>query len=119
MKKKVLLLLAAVLSLSAQAQRFEEVQKSSGEYVVPIPGIFTCDGKARAAVGVKTSMDDFLYNSYKIIDENLKEEATIKVENDVKPYALVKARTCEFKGEFRADESRYYEGNVFDVGIEN
>lgn len=119
MKKKVLLLLAAVLSLSAQAQRFEEVQKSSGEYVVPIPGIFTCDGKARAAVGVKTSMDDFLYKSYKIIDENLKEEATIKVENDVKPYALVKARTCEFKGEFRADESRYYEGNVFDVGIEN
>lgn len=119
MKKKVLLLLAAVLSLSVQAQRFEEVQKSSGEYVVPIPGIFTCDGKARAAVGVETGMEFRLYNSYKIIDENLKEEATIKVENDVKPYTLVKARACEFKGEFRADESRYYEGNVFDVGIEN
>lgn len=119
MKKKVLLLLAAVLSLSAQAQRFEEVQKSSGGYVVPIPGIFTCDGKARAAVGVETVMGDRLYNSYKIIDENLKEEATIKVENDVKPYALVKARACEFKGEFREDVSRYYEGNVFDIGIEN
>lgn len=103
MKKKVLLLLAAVLSLSAQAQRFEEVQKSSGEYVVPIPGIFTCDGKARAAVGVETGMEMRLYNSYKIIDENLKEEATIKVENDVKPYTLVKARACEFKKEFKED----------------
>lgn len=120
MKKKVLLLLAAVLSLAAQAQRFEEVQKSSGEYVVPIPGIFTCDGKARAAVGVRdTYYDTKLYDSFRIIDENLKEEATVKVENNVKPYTLVKARACDFKGEFREDVSRYYEGSKYDIGIEN
>lgn len=120
MKKKVLFLLAAVLSLAAQAQKFEEVQKRTiEEYIVPIPGTFTCDGKARAAVGVINSYGRSQYDSYKIIDENLKEEASIKVENVVKPYTLIKARAYELKGEFRENVSRYYDSSVFDIALED
>lgn len=97
MKKQCLLLLASVLSFSAQAQTIEPVKTTTvegNEYNGFIPTQYTCNGKGR----VVTKHED---GTASIFDNKLKEEKTFSLINSnlSEYYTLYKTREYVFKDE--------------------
>lgn len=116
MKKTLLVVSALSVALASQAQILKPKSKLDG-VVVPVPGMFTCDGKSR--------MSDYLdygekrvETSAKIYDENLDVEKEFDlVRTNVERYSVTKYRELLWKNMPQFD--RVVDYAVYPTAIEN
>ena len=92
MKKTLLVVSALSVALASQAQMLKPKSKLDG-VGVPVPGMFTCDGKSRMS-----NYLDFGEKSVKIYDENLDVEKEFDlVRTNVEKYSVTKYRELLWK----------------------
>lgn len=92
MKKTLLVVSALSVALASQAQILKPKSKLDG-VGVPVPGMFTCDGKSRMS-----NYLDFGEKSVKIYDENLDVEKEFDlVRTNVEKYSVTKYRELLWK----------------------
>ena len=92
MKKTLLVVSALSVALASQAQILKPESKLDG-VGVPVPGMFTCDGKSRMS-----NYLDFGEKSVKIYDENLDVEKEFDlVRTNVEKYSVTKYRELLWK----------------------
>lgn len=116
MKKTLLVVSALSVALASQAQILKPKSKLDG-VGVPVPGMFTCDGKSR--------MSDYLdygeksvETSAKIYDENLDVEKEFDlVRTNVERYSVTKYRELLWKNMPQFD--RVVDYAVYPTAIEN
>lgn len=116
MKKTLLVVSALSVALASQAQILKPKSKLDG-VEVPVPGMFTCDGKSR--------MSDYLdygeksvETSAKIYDENLDVEKEFDlVRTNVERYSVTKYRELLWKNMPQFD--RVVDYAVYPTAIEN